>query len=323
MRQAGRYLPEYRDLRAKAGSFLDLCYDPNLASEVTLQPLRRFDFDAAILFSDILVVPHAMGLDLSFVENEGPKLEKVRDGDDVAKLGDGRGAWQFERVYETVCQVKGNLSQSIGFIGFCGAPWTVASYMIEGESSNRALALQVARDNPDWFVGLMTRLVEVSTQYLIGQIKAGVEAVQVFDSWAGDVPADLRERLIFEPCSQIVKRVRSAYPGFPIIVFGRGLDGAHGKLAEATGASAVGVEENADLQAVFESLPPGCSLQGNLAPEFMSNKSLDLREAVRKIVSVVPMERHVFNLGHGIRPDADPSRVTEMLRLIREFDGTS
>jgi uroporphyrinogen decarboxylase len=320
MRQAGRYLPEYRATRARAGSFLELCYAPALACEVTLQPLQRFDLDAAILFSDILVVPHAMGLKLAFVENEGPKLETVSDLEAVRRLLSGDGAEQFTKVYETVARVKAALKPGVGFIGFCGAPWTVASYMIEGGSSDRKKALAIAIDNPPWFAEMMQRLVEVSSRYLLGQINAGVEVVQIFDSWAGDVPSLHRQRVVFDPIAAIVSRVRALHPDFPVIAFGRGIAGDHALLAAATGANAVGVEENADLSQVLRSLPAGCAVQGNLAPECMSDQSVDLAAAVKAVVADVPKGRHIFNLGHGIRPDAKPERVTELVSHIRTWD---
>jgi uroporphyrinogen decarboxylase len=324
MRQAGRYLPEYREVRSNAGSFLGLCYDPELASEVTLQPLRRFDLDAAILFSDILVVPHAMGLELSFVENEGPKLQKVCDEKSVTALGSGFGSWQFSQVYETVRLVRAQLkAEGAAFIGFCGAPWTVASYMIEGGTSDRRLALQAARENLRWFEMLMARLVESSIGYLLGQIEAGVEAVQIFDSWAGDVPEGMRQRVVHQPIAEIVAGVRARYPEFPVIVFGRGLADGHGALAVETKANCVGLEETARIGDVLSSLPGHCAVQGNLAPEAMSDGSFDLRQAVSNIVSVVPKHRHIFNLGHGIRPDADPARVSQLIAHVRQWDGDS
>lgn len=320
MRQAGRYLPEYRALRAKAGSFLKLCYAPEHAAEVTLQPLRRFDFDAAILFSDILVVPHAMGLDLKFVENEGPKLQTVREAGELRLLVDASGAWQFARVYETVSRVKSELGPRTALIGFCGGPWTVASYMIEGGSSDRKLALGVAIENPPWFAAMMEKLIGASIVYLLGQIRAGVEAVQIFDSWAGDVPAEHHERVVFEPMARIAAGVRAVYPGFPVIAFGRGLGSDHGTLARMVGANAVGVEESARLRDVLETVPDNCAVQGNLPPESMSDPGFDLAAGVAAVLDGVPAKRHVFNLGHGIRPDARVERVSELVSLIRRFD---
>ena len=196
MRQAGRYLPEYRAVRQEAGSFLDLCYRPDLAAEVTLQPLRRYDLDAAIVFADILLVPHALGTDLRFVENEGPVLSVVRDMAGVKALADAAGAWQFERVYETLNRLKSALPADVALIGFCGAPWTVASYMIEGRGSDRALARAAAVEAAPWFEALMQRLVAVSADYLVGQVQAGIDAtkqamptiLKVIDAWVAAQP---------------------------------------------------------------------------------------------------------------------------------------
>jgi uroporphyrinogen decarboxylase len=323
MRQAGRYLPEYREVRAQAGSFLKLCYNPALAAEVTLQPLRRFDLDAAILFSDILVVPHAMGLKLDFLEGEGPKLETVSDLMEVTRLSSGEGSEEFVKVWETVAKVRSALDPSVGFIGFCGAPWTVASYMIEGKGSARAHAVAVAVENPSWFGLLMQRLVETSIAYLLGQIKAGVQAVQIFDSWAGDIPLSARTRVVAEPIRAIVDGVRSVYPGFPVIVFARGIGDGHGDMALATNASGVGVEQGVALVDVLTALPAGCAVQGNLAPELLLQDADTVRQAVVKVLKGVPMDRHVFNLGHGIVPQVKPEMVTVLIDAIRQHDGSS
>lgn len=231
MRQAGRYLPEYRDVRTKAGSFLKLCYSPELACEVTLQPLRRFDLDAAILFSDILVVPQAMGLALDFREGEGPVLDTVRDASAVRSLKVAGTFDEFDRVAETVSRVVGGLPAGKALIGFCGAPWTVASYMIEGGSSKRALALEVSRSGSAWFAALIDKLVDVSILYLKQQVAAGAEVLQIFDSWAGDIPSDLRSRWVMEPMARIVQGVRQSYPEVPVIVFARGVGQGHAEIA--------------------------------------------------------------------------------------------
>ena len=320
MRQAGRYLPEYREVRAQAGSFLKLCYNPELAAEVTLQPLRRFDLDAAILFSDILVVPHAMGLALDFLEGEGPKLETVSDLGAVRRLSSGEGSDEFDKVWQTVAQVRSALDPSVGFIGFCGAPWTVASYMIEGKGSARQHAVAVAVENPPWFALLMQRLVETSIAYLRGQIKAGVQAVQIFDSWAGDIPDAARGRVVAEPIRAIVDGVRAVYPGFPVIVFARGIGAGHGAMAVATNASCVGVEQGVALREVLANLAVGCAVQGNLAPELLLEDTDTVRRAVVKVLEGVPMERHVFNLGHGIVPQVKPEMVTVLIDAIRQHD---
>lgn len=322
MRQAGRYLPEYRAVRAEAGSFLDLCYAPELAAEVTLQPLRRFDLDASIVFADILVVPHALGSDLAFVENEGPVLSVIRDMRGVAALGDGVGAWQFERVYETLRRVKAGLVQEVALIGFCGAPWTVASYMIEGRGSDRKLAIAAASEAPEWFERLIDLLVETSVRYLVGQVKAGAEVLQIFDSWAGDLPEALRGRWVHAPIARMVEGVRHECPGVPVIVFGRGMGLGHGALARETKANAVSVEQGVDISDVLRGLPEGVAVQGNLSPDLLFSGGVAMRTAAQSICGAVPVERHVFNLGHGILQHTPPEHVTELLGEIRKFDGT-
>jgi len=318
MRQAGRYLPEYRDLRAKAGSFLDLCYNPQYACEVTLQPLRRFDFDAAILFSDILVVPHAMGLDLAFKEGEGPVLETVSDMAGVDKLSDGLASEKFARVFETVERVKLKLGPLQTLIGFCGAPWTVASYMIEGGSSKRARALAVALDNPVWFQVLMQKLVETSTLYLLGQIEAGAEVIQIFDSWAGDVPASALQRLVIGPMAAIIQGVRKVHPKFPVIVFARGVGDNHDTVARGTGGNCVGVEEDVALSKVLVSLPAGVAVQGNLSNELLLGRESEMVAQTRGILAAVPRDRHIFNLGHGIQQQTDIKMVERLVKEVRD-----
>ena len=320
MRQAGRYLPEYRAVRAKAGSFLNLCYNPELACEVTLQPLRRFDFDAAILFSDILVVPHAMGLSLDFREGEGPVLETVSSMPDVSKLAGCLSSWQFEKVWETVFQVKRALNPTTSLIGFCGAPWTVASYMIEGGSSDRKTALSVAIHNPYWFSALIEKIVEASIIYLNGQIAAGAEAVQIFDSWAGELPKSELDRLVALPIKKIIDGVRRIYPNFPVIAFARGVKTEHGIIARATGASAVGIEENCLIKDVLLDLDVQVAVQGNLSPNMLLTSDEELQQSVKVVLDGVPMHRHIFNLGHGVVPQTNPLAIEKMVRAVRRFD---
>ncbi len=320
MRQAGRYLSEYRAVRQKAGSFLDLCYSPQLAAEVTLQPLRRFDFDAAILFSDILVVPHAMGCALKFVDNEGPQLETVSGSLGVGRLQTSAPFEQFDRVAETVSHVRSSLSPGVALIGFCGAPWTVASYMIEGRSSQRQTALAVAAQSPPWFESLIEKLVDVSVQYLIQQIAAGAEVVQIFDSWAGDLPVSLRERWVDRPIRAIVDGVRMMYPDLPVIVFARGVGSGHGRIALSTNANAVGVEQGISLADVMGSLRSNVAVQGNLNPHILAAGGEELEREVSDILDAVPRDRHIFNLGHGILPTTDVSHVEAIVSLIRRKD---
>jgi uroporphyrinogen decarboxylase len=320
MRQAGRYLPEYREVREKAGSFLKLCYNPELACEVTLQPLRRFDFDAAILFSDILVVPQAMGLALDFREGEGPILQTVGSLGDVQALR-GEGSFdEFDKVWETVGLVKAALHTDKTLIGFCGAPWTVVSYMIEGGSSDRKRALSAALEYPAWYAALVEKVISVSIFYLLGQIKAGAETVQIFDSWAGDLPQGSLQRLVIDPIKRIVDGVRAVHPDFPIIVFARGVGDQHSLVAEGTSATAIGVEEDSVLSDVLASLQPHVAVQGNLSPQLLLGDVASLRSGVRSVLDGVPMARHIFNLGHGITPQVDPAVVSELVRAVRDYD---
>lgn len=320
MRQAGRYLPEYKKVRQTAGSFLRLCYNPELACEVTLQPLRRFDLDAAILFSDILVVPHAMGLSLDFREGEGPVLETVSSMVDVERLSFQGPIEQFERVWETVGLVRAGLAPHLSLIGFCGAPWTVASYMIEGGSSDRKRALAVAQENPAWFQLLFDRVIEASIVYLLGQVKSGAEALQIFDSWAGDLPVGLLDRLVAGPIKRIVDGVREVYPDFPIIVFARGVSANHGLIARATAPNAVGVEEDVLLRDVLAQLNDNVAVQGNLSPQLLLGSEDALLAGIKSVLDGVPMNRHIFNLGHGITPPTDPSMVEKLVAAVRRHD---
>lgn len=321
MRQAGRYLPEYREVRKKVGSFLDLCYSPDLAAEVTLQPLRRFDLDAAILFSDILVVPQAMGLALDFVENEGPRLETISDSSGVKRLDVRNAAGNLGKVYETVSVVRRELSERVGLIGFCGGAWTVASYMIEGGSSDRKRALAVAARGEAWFGDLMEKVIEVSVDYLCRQVQAGAEALQIFDSWAGDVPAELRETVVFAPSRKIIEGVRARHRDVPMILFAKGLGEGHVDVARYCAPNAMGVEQGVSLSELAALLGGRIAVQGNLEPEKLLTGEKEFRAAVQAVLEDAPKNRHIFNLGHGILPNVAPERVTELVRLIREHDG--
>jgi uroporphyrinogen decarboxylase len=322
MRQAGRYLPEYRDLRARAGSFLSLCYDSKLASEVTLQPLRRFDLDAAIIFADILVVPHAMGVDLRFEEGEGPVLETVTSLERVARLGSINDQPQVAAVCDSLGRVKRVLPDEVALIGFCGGPWTVASYLVEGGSSlERRRARLAAYREEEWFCRLIERLVEESVSYLALQVRAGAQVLQIFESWAGDLSGELYERWVLKPLSDVVSRVRESSRGVPVIVFARGSGMEHGRIARETGCQAVGVETGMSLKALMPLLPDGCALQGNLDPVALLAGTRAVRRSVERVVSEVPKERHIFNLGHGILPETPPEAVTEALAALRAHDG--
>ncbi len=320
MRQAGRYLPEYRAVRDKAGSFLKLCYNPELACEVTLQPLRRYDFDAAILFSDILVVPQAMGLALDFREGEGPVLQTVHNSSDVDQLRSVGDFVEFSSVWQTVELVKAGLAKKKTLIGFCGAPWTVASYMIEGGSSNRKQALAVALENPAWYGQLVEKIIAASVLYLLGQIKAGAEVLQIFDSWAGDVPLAHLERLVINPIAAIVRGVRAVHTNYPVIVFARGLGRGHAGVARATAANCAGLEEDVAIGSVLADLPAGIAVQGNLHNELLLGNVDELLGHTREVLNAVPKERHIFNLGHGILPQTEIRMVERLVKEVRAFD---
>jgi uroporphyrinogen decarboxylase len=323
MRQAGRYLPEYRKVREQAGSFLSLCYNPKLAAEVTLQPLSRFDLDAAIVFADILVVPHAMGCGVEFKENEGPVLQPVRNWENVKSLGSGVGSKEFGLVCETLALTRSALSAEKTLIGFCGGPWTVASYMVEGKGSGREFALEVARAAPAWFVGLIDALVEASVGYLVGQVRAGADVLQIFDSWAGDLQASERARWVLGPLERVVKGVRDVFPEVPIIAFARGFGLEHVNVATSVACNAVGVEQDCDIGALLRLLPKNVGLQGNLSPGVLVDGGDRLRGDVEAICRAVPKNRHIFNLGHGILPHTPIENVGRLVDLVRQVDGVS
>jgi uroporphyrinogen decarboxylase len=320
MRQAGRYLAEYRKVREQAGSFLELCYSPQLAAEVTLQPLRRYDLDAAIIFADILVVPHAMGNGLSFIEGEGPKLETVRNNSDLVRLKSGLKSAQFASVAESVNRVRRELDSSISLIGFCGAPWTVASYMVEGRSSERELARKIAYQKEPWFKELISRLVENSIEYLCVQIEAGADVVQIFDSWAGELPGELLTDYCVEPIRDIVAGVKFRFPAVPIIVFAKGVGYRHKEVYSKTKCQAVGIEAETSLEFLQSILPADAVIQGNLDPLVLLCDGSVVRKQTRDLVSVIPRNRHIFNLGHGIKQQTNPDILTTVIETIRDYD---
>jgi uroporphyrinogen decarboxylase len=316
MRQAGRYLPEYRAVREKAGSFLDLCYNPDLAAEVTLQPLRRYDLDAAILFADILVVPHAMGLGLRFAEGEGPILDTVRTMAEVTALRPVAGTHEVRQVCRTVALTRQGLDPHQALIGFCGAPWTVASYMIAGGSSDRVVAKVAAYRREAWFQALIDRLVAESTDYLCAQAEAGAQAVQIFDSWAGDLVGIERDEFVLRPIAAIVAGVKARYPELPVIVFARGVGSAQRLAAGIPGTNAIGVETELDLT----ELPQDVIVQGNLDPVVLLAGESVARRETERLCRAVDRKRHIFNLGHGIRVGTDPVVVGAVVDAVRKLD---
>jgi len=320
MRQAGRYLAEYRKVREQAGSFLELCYSPQLAAEVTLQPLRRYDLDAAIIFADILVVPHAMGNGLSFVEGEGPKLEMVRNSTDLLRLKSGFKSVQFASIAESVSRVRHDLDPRISLIGFCGAPWTVASYMVEGGSSEREFARKIAYQKEPWFKELISRLVENSVEYLCVQIEAGADVIQIFDSWAGELPGELLTEYCVEPIRDIIAGVKSRFPAIPIIVFAKGAGHRHGEVYSKTKCQAVGIEAESSLEFIQSILPADAVIQGNLDPLLLLCDDDVVRKHTLRLVKSISRDRHIFNLGHGIRPQTNPEVLTTIVKTIRDYD---
>jgi uroporphyrinogen decarboxylase len=318
MRQAGRYLPEYRAVREKAGGFLDLCFNPELASEVTLQPIRRFGFDAAILFSDILVVPLALGRKVEFLAGEGPKLEPLTDAAGVAALRDSLDATVVAPVCETVRRVHQALDEKTTLIGFCGAPWTVATYMVAGHGTpDQAPARKLAYAEPELFQRLIERLTEASIDYLAGQLEAGVECVQIFDTWAGVLPAQEFARWCIAPTRRIVEGVRARVPDAKIIGFPRGAGAQLWRYVQETDVDAVGVDWMADPAFVRDRVQSLRPVQGNVDPLALLAGGDALDRAVDAVLDAFSGGPFIFNLGHGILPETPIAHVERMLKRMR------
>ena len=318
MRQAGRYLPEYRQVRDKAGSFLDLCYTPSLATEVTLQPIRRFGFDGAILFSDILVIPHALGQDVLFVEGQGPVLEPVASDAELRALANELPLERLAPVFETVRRVKAALPDEVALIGFCGAPWTVASYMVAGKSTpDQAPARLTAYRDPAFMMRLIDRLVAASINYLSAQIDAGAEAVQIFESFGGALPPALFDTLSLQPIAQIITGLKAARPHAKVIVFVRGGGPNLRRLVEARLGDAVALDWTLDLALTLPLVPAATATQGNLDPLALVAGGPALDEAVDAILAATRGRPHVFNLGHGIVPETPLAHVERMVARVR------
>lgn len=317
MRQAGRYLPEYRALRERAGSFLDLCYRPELAAEATLQPIKRFGMDGAILFSDILLVPQALGQKLWFEPTGGPKLTAVRNESDAGNLTLDRLAKTLAPVYAAITQIAAQLPQGTTLIGFAGAPWTVATYMIEGGSSRdfkKILDWTTRKDGS--FDAIIDKLVEGTTRHLLAQIEAGVEAVQLFDTWAGIVPEAEFERLVIAPTRKIVERLHRDHPNVPVIGFPRGIGTRYRDYFAATGVNALSIDTDTPLATARELQAIG-TVQGNLDPKTLVAGGAALDAAVERILDALGNGPFVFNLGHGVVPETPPEHVARVGDLIR------
>jgi uroporphyrinogen decarboxylase len=317
MRQAGRYLPEYRSLRAEKGGFLALVYDSDAAAEITLQPIRRFGFDGAILFSDILIVPYALGQDLRFEVGEGPRLSPPLV--DAALAGLQAVPERLHAIYRTVEKVKAALPPETTFLGFAGSPWTVATYMIAGQGSKeQAEARRDAYRDPQAFAEIIDAIAGMTVDYLSGQVEAGVEAVQLFDSWAGSVSPAQFERWVIAPNAAIVSAFKARHPDVPVIGFPKGAGGKLAAYARETGVDAVGLDETVDPAWAHANLPADLPVQGNLDPLTLIAGGEPLESAVRRIVSALADRPHVFNLGHGILQDTPIAHVEHLLRLVRQ-----
>lgn len=316
MRQAGRYLPEYREVRKKAGSFLDLCYNPDLAVEVTLQPIRRFGFDASILFSDILVVPHALRRDLRFEEGRGPLMTPIAENE-IAELTDDGFHAVLAPVYETVRRLRMALPAETTLLGFCGGPWTVATYMIAGHGTpDQAPARLFAYRHPESFARLLDLLADCSAAYLIRQIEAGADAVQIFDSWSGVLDEASFEAHCIRPVARIVSKVCAAYPAVPIIGFPKGAGSLYGGYREKTGVTALGLDWSVPWSQAVELQRHG-AVQGNLDPLRLVAGGKALSEGVDRILETLGGGPLVFNLGHGITPEAPIENVEAMVARVR------
>jgi uroporphyrinogen decarboxylase len=322
MRQAGRYLPEYRQLRAKAGGFLDLCFTPEYAAEVTLQPIRRFNFDAAIIFSDILVIPYALGRSVAFEAGEGPRLEPLDTPEKAGTLADDADFGKLEPVYEALRRVRRELDPAIALIGFCGAPWTVATYMVAGQGTpDQAPARIMAYRHPETFAKIIDVLVENSIHYLLGQLKAGADVLQIFDTWAGVLPPREFQRWSIEPTRRIVNGVRAQAPDARIIGFPRGAGAQLPSYVEATGIDAVSIDWAAEPSLIREQVQSRVAVQGNLDPLALIAGGAALDQAIDDVLENFAGGRLIFNLGHGILPETPIAHVEQMIRRVRGYRG--
>jgi uroporphyrinogen decarboxylase len=318
MRQAGRYLPEYRELRGQAGDFLSLCTNPELAAEVTLQPIRRYGFDAAILFSDILILPWALGQDLRFAEGEGPLLPPLQSRAELEKLSFSAAIAGTAPIMETVRRVKAGLDAQTALIGFAGGPFTVACYMLDGKGGGDfPRTRMLAYEDPALVEGTIELLTEATITYLQAQIDAGADTVMLFESWSGILPAALFRKFVIAPTKRIVTALKAKNPALPIIGFPR-LSGL--MLAEyviETGINAVGLDTVTDIATAIATCPPGTVFQGNLDPLLLRAGSEALTQGTQAVLNGFRGQRHIFNLGHGITPDVKPEAVAQLVDIIR------
>ncbi len=319
MRQAGRYLPEYKATRAQAGDFLSLCYNPELATEVTLQPIRRYGFDAAILFADILLVPQALGAELWFVTGEGPRLSTITTPAELEQLKPVSDIHEtLSPIYETVRNLAGALPAETALIGFAGAPWTVATYMIAGRGTkDQGPAHRLIAEDRATFEALLDKITEATISYLSMQIQAGAEVVKIFDSWAGSLKGDDFSKYALEPTKRIIKALKAEHPDTPVIAFPREAGDNYIGFAKATGADCVALDNSISADWAAENVQVDGCVQGNLAPHHMVTGGQELVDETRRIVKAFSNGPHIFNLGHGITPDADPDNVQRMIDAVR------
>ena len=322
MRQAGRYLPEYREVRAKAGGFLDLCFTPELAAEVTLQPIRRFQFDAAIIFSDILVIPYALGRNVAFEAGEGPRLDPLDTPEKIGQLRQDADFNKLEPVFEALRRVRAALAPEVALIGFCGAPWTVATYMVAGHGTpDQAPARLLAYRHPQAFAKIIDALVENSIRYLVGQLDAGADALQIFDTWAGVLSPREFARWSIEPTRRIVDGVRARVPDAKIIGFPRGAGALLPDYVEATRVDAVSIDWTAEPSLIRQRVQSRVAVQGNLDPLALLAGGAALDRAIDDVLANYASGRLIFNLGHGILPETPIAHVERMVRRVRVYGG--
>lgn len=322
MRQAGRYLPEYRAVRSSTNGFLDLCYTPEKATEVTLQPLRRYGFDAAILFSDILVVPDALGQSVSFNEGEGPRLSPIRSSEQLDALDRSGFDRHLQPVFETVSRLKAAIPAETALIGFAGAPWTVATYMVEGQGSKEFIETKkMAYGQAELFGRLIDTLVEATGDYLIRQIDHGAEAIQIFDSWAGTLPQDQFARWVIAPTRRLVEHIKTERPGIPVIGFPRGAGALYQDFVDQTGVDGVSLDTSIPLDWAVKALQPKVTLQGNLDPVMLMVGGEAQDAAIDRILSLCANGPFIFNLGHGIPQHTPPENVARLVERVRAWKG--
>jgi uroporphyrinogen decarboxylase len=319
MRQAGRHLPEYLELRSQAKDFLDFCYSPSMAAEATLQPIRRYDMDAAILFADILLILDAMGLEVRFEKGVGPIVERVEQASDLDRASVETAVQRLSPVYETVDRVREKLDDDKALIGFCGAPWTVALYAIEGRGGmDKSSARGWAYSKTDLLNALLDRLIEISAHYLAAQVKAGADALMIFESWAEGLPSDLFQTLVIDPNAKLVKRLRDLGVTVPIIGFPRGAATMIKSYADQVPVSGIGLDTAIDPKHVLQAVPETMAVQGHLDPILLIEGGSAMEKRVREILDAYRGRPHIFNLGHGVRPETPIKNIERVVEIVRE-----